>query len=153
MREFFATPAQTSEVFSAAVALGIVVVLSMVIVALLLSWGQYRRSHLRLIGFLASAGMACVVWIAYSSTFACFIAAEVRSSELHLQYVGPFARDVVVPRDSIDAVLFGTPGKSNYRCYIKVLLTSGEIHRSATLDGELSICKKLRTEMLQALAV
>ncbi len=152
MHESFSTAIEISEAFFASITVGAAVVLVMAVLVLLLSWDHYRKFYVIRVGLAATVGLACALWGAYASTFGCFVAAEVSGSELRLLYVGPFRKEVTISGDSVDSVLFGTPGKSNYPCYIKITTKSGDSYRSTTRNEELSSCKKLRMQILRALA-
>ncbi len=131
---------------------GSVVILVMAALVLLLAWDRKRRLYLQPAIALALAGIVVVAWGSYSASYARFIVAEVKDSELRLGFAGPFARELPVSPASIETVLFGSPGKSNRQCYIKIVLKTGDSYRSSTLDEEPGACKKLRRELLEALA-
>lgn len=105
------------------------------------------RPYIKPIGAASLVAAVVVAWVWYSTTFGRFVAAETLPSGIYLHFDGPMAKNLLVPREAIDTVLFGLPGKSNRKCYIKIRLKSGESYRSVTFDSDLEACKQLRLNL------
>lgn len=152
MQFSFSSEGATLEAFLSFSSIGAGAILCMALVVLLWSWDRSKKLYVRTVVLFSLVGFGCVAWVGYATTFGRFVAAEASAAGLRLQYVGPFSHEVILPPDAVDTVLFGAPGKSNYRCHLAIQSKSGQRYRSATLDVPLSTCKSLREDFLRALA-
>lgn len=149
-------PFTTAEAVAAAVREGLafsaIVTVVMAVTAMWVARGSASRLGLKTVCMSSMALFACLVGVVYWSSYGRFIAADVSASEVKLRYAGPFGREVVLPREAIETVLFGLPGKTSFGgCYIRIQQTTGESHRSSTLNGQAEMCKSIRGQMLAAL--
>lgn len=119
---------------------------------LLLARSQGRKLYLWPVVLLAMVALLVVAWRSYDATYARFIEADVSTSGLRLRFAGANVKDVTIYPGAIDSVSFGLPGKSDRQCYIRVLLKNGDSYRSSVIDQKPADCKKLRQEIVQALA-
>ena len=149
MHQTFGTSSEVFGVFIADVVCCAVVLL---VVVVLLVWCQRRNGSWRPVAALALAGFSVVAWSLYNSTYGHFIEAEAADTGLRLRFAGLMRRDVTIFPEAIDTVLFGLPGKSNHQCYFRVVLKNGDSFRSSEIDLAAAECKKLRQQMLLALA-
>ncbi|MDA8456727.1 hypothetical protein M4R22_18355 [Acidovorax sp. GBBC 3334] len=118
-----------------------------------------RRGHgPPLFGLPTLAALALCAWgiaaaVSYFGTVARFSALEVRAGTVRVHYgAGPFARSVSMPSDDVQHVLSGQPGKGTYPrgpCYLRLVLRSGETHRSAPTQAATD-CKQLRGDIARA---
>lgn len=143
----FTTSEAVSADFYETVLLGAVVAFIMAMTALLCSREKRPILSVRTISVVGLVGFGCVVSVAYFSTYDRFIRAQVDNTGIKLVYSGPFGKEVTIPRNSIENVLFGLPGKTNRQCYIRVLQHTGESYRSATVVKQSEACKSLRADI------
>lgn len=101
---------------------------------------------------VAAAALVGVIAFSHWSAYDQFVQAEVTRADVKLLYVGRFGKQVVVTHEEVETIRFGSIGKSNQGCYIRILLKSGDSYRSATLNNQLDTCKSLRVQMLTALS-
>ncbi|MDI1245934.1 MAG: hypothetical protein PSV24_11080 [Rhodoferax sp.] len=149
MSETFAATTDVTRAFVFGVSAGALTVCLMAGVVLAGLWDAQRQLYLKSVAAFALLAVGSVACVTYFVTFGRFVAARTTGSMLELRYAGPLARSVLIERGEIDAVLFGTTGKSARPCYIKVILKSRESYRSATLDAEVATCKRIRSEMVE----
>ena len=153
MLAFFSSPEALAQAFREGLAFSAIVTVAIAAVALLVARSQTLPVGAGSILGLGAIVFSCLVALSYSSTYGCFVGAEVNESGIKLQYVGPFGGDVLVPRETVEAVLFGLPGKSAGNCYVRVRQRSGKSFRSATVSLRPDSCKNLRTQLLAALSL
>lgn len=149
MTQIFASADQVTGAFLSGISAGFLAVLAMAGVLLAGLWDARRRLYVQYVAVFALAAIGCVVLVAYLVTFDRFVEMHRSGSVLELHYAGPFARKVAVERGNIDTVLYGTPGKSPRPCYVKIVLKSQQSHRSASLDADVTTCKRIRGEILE----
>jgi hypothetical protein len=149
----FSSAEAVTNAFREDVLTGAVVVIAMVIAAIVISRTATARLRLKTILGAGSLVFAAIGVNSYGSTYGCFVSADVTPAGMTLRYTGPQARDVFVPRETVDTVLFGLPGKAEGKCYLRVLQKSGTGYRSATLPMRAEPCKALRSQILSTLSV
>jgi uncharacterized membrane protein YgdD (TMEM256/DUF423 family) len=149
----FSSPEAVAQAFHEGMAYSAIFVFALVVAALLAARSKIFPASA---GFIVGLGVfvfSGLVMLTYSSTYGCFVGAEVTESGIKLQYIGPLGGDVLVQREAIEAVLFGLPGKGPGNCYIRVQQRSGESFRSATISLQPDSCKNLRTQMQAVLSL
>lgn len=149
MSEIFAAAEQATGAFLSGILAGVLAVLVMACVLLAGLWDAHRRLYIKPVATFALAAIGCVATVVYLTTVDRFVEVHRAGSVLELHYAGPFARKVFVERDSIDTVLFGTTGKSPRPCYIRIVLKSQQSYRSASLNADVTACKRIRGEILE----
>lgn len=147
----FASSEAVFESFMEAVVLGVAVVSVMGATAFLGLVGRRKVFAVRVAGGLIFVGAASVLVIAYFSNYGRFTSAEVSSSGAKLVYPGPLGKEVFVPNASVKNVLFGLPGKTERKCYLRFEETTGESHRSVTVNRKKEECKILKSEISEIL--
>ncbi len=81
-----------------------------------------------------------------------FLALDATPGRLELS----FPRDpssVSVPRDQIEAVLFGYDGRYSHFCHIAVVLKGGTRYQSALLDNFHEPCREYRRRIVQMMGI
>lgn len=149
----FSSPEAVAQTFCEGMARSAIVVFALVIAGLLAARSKILPVSVGLIVGLGVFVFSGLVTLTYSSTYGCFVGAEATESGIKLQYIGPLGGDVLVLRETVEAVLFGLPGKRPGNCYIRVQQRSGQSFRSATISLQPDSCKNLRTQMLAVLSL
>jgi hypothetical protein len=149
----FSSPEAVAQAFHGGMLVSTIVVFVMAASAVMISRGTPPQVSFKSIGGLAAIAFIGLGAFTYSSTYGCFMAADVTGSGIRLQYAGPLVGETFVPRETIETVLFGLPGKTPGSCYIRVQQRSGKSFRSATLPMQADACKLIRTQMLAALSL
>ena len=129
------------------------IILAMMIGAAIASRSLPSKLSLKWVWSLASIAFALCIALDYSSSYGYFVSAEVNESDIKLLYVGPFGHEVILPRASIQTILFGLPGKMGQHCYIRIQQKSGGSHRSGTRSMPAEACKNLRVQIMTILSI
>lgn len=101
-----------------------------------------------LIGLL---GAIVGTWFAYESTYGRFVSIDADTTHVRLAFVGPFAKQVDLPRADVVAVRFGFPDSRSSRCDLGVEAKGSTTYRSAWIAGPTDTCKGMRDDILRAL--
>jgi hypothetical protein len=72
-----------------------------------------KAIHLKPITLGAFIVFLVLAYATYFSTLGGFVRIEINCTNVWLQYAGPFSRRLLLPRDTIEMVLFGIPERSN----------------------------------------
>ncbi|HOZ66622.1 MAG TPA: hypothetical protein PLH13_04220 [Burkholderiaceae bacterium] len=92
-----------------------------------------------------------IVVVSFFDTYSEFVSAKIESTGVDLIYVGPYGREVNISRERIETVLFGIPGKSIGKCYLKIVEKSGKSRRSSTFTATPEVCKNMRADVISKL--
>lgn len=128
----FASEAEIGHAFLISMAWGaLVVVITTVLMTLSLEGtkSEIRRSTGVLLGclFYLLFGL-----LTYREQYGSFTAAEVDARSVTLQHAGSYFRPLRIESGQIVAIESGHPGKGEItQCYLNLVLSSGEHHRSA----------------------
>lgn len=147
MHEVFADAAAMSADFAQTLAWWSAFVVIGVAVLWLADRGRPSALTLRASASLGAVLLGAISLAVYSNTVANFAAITVHGNVVSLAYPAPYARTVAIPAQEVQHVLVGLPGKRSYpttQCYIKLVLRSGDSHRSAAREQTLESCKQLR---------
>lgn len=129
------------------------IILAMMIGAAIASRSLPSKLNLKWVWSLGGIAFALCLALNYSSSYGEFASAEVNESEIKLLYVGPFGREVTLPRGSIQTILFGLPGKMGQHCYLRIQQKSGQSHRSGTRPMAAEACKNMRLQIMTILSI
>ena len=129
------------------------IILAMIIGAVIASRTLPSKLSLKWVWGMGSIAFAFCLALDYSSSYGEFISAEVNESEIKLLYVGPFGGEVILPRESIQTILFGLPGKFGQSCYIRIHQKSGSSHLSGTRRMPAEACKEIRAQIMATLSL
>lgn len=129
------------------------IILAMIIGAVIASRTLPSELSLKWVWSMGSIAFACCLALDYSSSYGEFASAEVNESEIKLLYVGPFGGEVILPRESIQTILFGLPGKMGQHCYLRIQQKSGKSHRSGTRPMAAEACKNMRVQIMSILSI
>lgn len=129
------------------------IVLAMMIGAAIASRTLPSKLNLKWVGILSCIAFALCLAMDYASSYGEFASAEVNESEIKLLYVGPFGGEVILPRESIQTILFGLPGKIGHRCNLRIRQKSGQSHRSGTRLMPSEACKNMRVQIMSILPI
>jgi hypothetical protein len=149
----FSTSDAIADAFQSGMLINAGLVSAMTVIAALISISEpiplIRLKAILVLGIIA---FGCIGVFTYSGTYGNFISAEVDKSGVQLKYVGPFGGQVDLPREEIETVLFGLPGKTLHSCYIRIQQKSGKSNKSVTQYVNAEVCKSMRIQMLSILA-
>lgn len=129
------------------------IILTMITGAVIASRILPSELSLKWVWSMGSIALACCLALDYSSSYGEFASAEVNESEIKLLYVGPFGREVILPRESIQTILFGLPGKMGQHCYLRIQQKSGQSHRSGRRPMATEACKTMRLQIMTILSI
>ncbi len=102
-----------------------------------------------IIGMVAFVG---VLWYAYASSYDAFVSLTLDASNFHLFYVGPFPREVIVPRLAVTEVRFGSGGgRGSSTCRISIEVQQSEQYFSGWIPERSNDCKGIRDEIRREL--
>jgi hypothetical protein len=147
----FASPADVGTEFRTIVTVFGILILVIVVAFALSARDSPLATTFKTRCVLGLFGFMGVVWYAYSSTYEQFVTAEVNANEVRLVFVGPFAREVVLPRSKITAIRWGEADRGSSRCRVSIEAESSSIYDSAWLTDKPNICKGLRDDILRTL--
>jgi hypothetical protein len=147
----FASPADVSAEFRTIVTVFGILVLVVVVAFALSARNSPLATPFKTRCILGLCGLVGVVWYAYSSTYEQFISADVKGNEVRLVFVGPFSREVILPRGKIVDIRWGQGDRGSSRCRVSIEAESSTIYYSAWLPVKPDICKGLRDDMLRTL--
>ena len=89
-------------------------------------------------------------WTGYSESAKNFVSLDVDEHRITLYYVYPGARTSVLPRETIDTVLFASKGRHTIGCHVTVVLKDGTRHMSASMRFR-DDCQEERRSILREL--
>ncbi len=147
----FGSPADLGAEFGTTVTVFGILILVIVVGLALRGRGSPGAVTFKTRCILGLLGLMGVIWYAYASTYQHFVTADVNGDQVRLVFVGPFAREVILPRGKISAVRWGVGDRGAAKCRVSIEVESSSVYYSAWLRTKPAICKGLRDDILHTL--